>query len=82
MRLQQYRFSFNESRASLIKINNLVKYTRGNQIKIFSPLCVFCLEQSKIILPLVANDFAAGEAADWNNHGVCLRIEERLTIRN
>ena len=29
---------------------------------------VTCLEQSKVGLPLVSNDFATGETADWNDH--------------
>ena len=27
-----------------------------------------CLEQSKVGLPLVSDDFATGETADWDDH--------------
>lgn len=29
---------------------------------------VFGLQQTQVCFPFVADDFAAGEAADWNNH--------------
>lgn len=34
------------------------------------PFGVFRLQETQIRLPLVANDLAAGETTDWNNHFV------------
>ena len=33
------------------------------------PFGVFCLEQAEVRLPLVADDLAAGEAPDRDDHG-------------
>lgn len=38
-----------------------------------SPFAVLCLQQVQVHLPLVANHFAAGEAAHWDDHGVCCK---------